>query len=65
MSFSKSPVPDTASPVHGYSRSMAYARAVYLMLLVILIYVLLYINSSITQPILFYGFEGMIFVMQN
>jgi len=29
----KSPVPDTASPSHGYSRSMAYARAVYFLLI--------------------------------
>ena len=53
----KSPVPDAASPVHGYSPSMAYARGVYFILLSGTVMVMLYAHANLPSPILFYGYE--------
>ena len=51
-SLIKSPVPDAASPVHGYSRSMAYARGFYLISLSCLLFLLIFIESNIQEMVL-------------
>ena len=51
-SLIKSPVPDAASPVHGYSRSMAYARGFYLISLSCLLFLLIFIESNIQEIVL-------------
>ena len=50
-SLIKSPVPDAASPVHGYSRSMAYARGFYLISLSCLLFLLIFIESNIQEMV--------------
>ena len=51
-SLIKSPVPDAASPVHGYSRSMAYARGFYLISLSCLLFLLIFIESNLQEMVL-------------
>lgn len=45
----KSPVPDTASPSHGYSRSMAYARAVYFLLIGSMLLLTVHFSTTVAQ----------------
>ena len=53
----KAPVPDTASPVHGYSRAMAYARPVYFILTTSIVQLLTALIGYVDGPIIMYGFE--------